>query len=207
MQRRQFLSTLTAAAAVLAIRPSQAQPAHRVLLVIELAGGNDGLNTFIPYADSNYRKLRPTLAIRDGIPVSAKVALHPELQELRSLLDSNALAVIQNVGYPNPDLSHFRSREIWQSGLIQPSPETGWLARYLDASGANPSDAIFLGGEYPLALMGSGQRYLHLSPELVASERGTMGAALRELYSHPQSDPLAERVRQTVLEGSVALDQ
>ncbi|MEO0852463.1 MAG: DUF1501 domain-containing protein, partial [Cyanobacteria bacterium J06648_11] len=207
MQRRQFLSTLAAASAVLAVRPSQARPADRVLLVVELAGGNDSLNTFIPYTDPNYQTLRPDLAIRDGIPVSSKVAFHPALTEWRSLLDAGSLAVVQNVGYPNPDLSHFRSQEIWHSGLMQPTPATGWLARYLDASGAKPADAIFLGGEYPLALMGHSQRYLHLSPELVVSGGGALGDAVRDLYSHPQSNPLAERVRQTVAEGSHALQE
>lgn len=207
MQRRQFLSTLAAAAAVLAIRPSHAQPADKVLVVVELAGGNDGLNTFIPDADANYRRLRSDIAIRDGISVSSTVALHPALGEWRSHLEAGSLAVVQNVGYPNPDLSHFRSREIWQSGLLQPSPDTGWLARYLDASGAAPSDAIYIGGEYPLALMGTGQRYLHLSPDLVASGSGELGTAMRELYSQPQSNPLAERVRQTVVAGSHAVEQ
>jgi len=141
---------------------------QKTLLIVELAGGNDGLNTFIPFRDQNYYKLRPTLGIKDGIPVTSTVALHPSLKELKPILENGRLAVVQNVSYPEPNLSHFRSKYIWQSGYPRGSTDSGWIARYLESVQAKTADAVFLGEEYPLALTGNlGDRFLQLSPGLV----------------------------------------
>ncbi len=205
MDRRQFLISMAAASAVLALPAGRSRAASsKTLLVIELAGGNDGLNTFIPYQDPNYLRLRPTLGIQDGIPVTETVALHPALADWQPLLEQGKLAVIQNVGYPDPDLSHFRSKAIWQSGLLS-SATTGWLARYLDSIQAQAQDAVFLGGEYPLALMGDQTRYLHLAPQLFVNSDGPLGQAMAELYNSPTAHPLAERIRQTVLQSQAAV--
>ncbi|WP_036945639.1 DUF1501 domain-containing protein [Pseudanabaena sp. PCC 6802] len=209
MNRRDFLTTMTAAALLTAANPLQgAAKDRRTLMVIELAGGNDGLNTFIPYKDANYRKLRPSLAIADGIPVTDRVALHPSLKELKPILESDRLAVIQNVSYPNPNLSHFRSKDIWQSAHPTGSTNTGWLARYLEINKAKSADAIFLGEEYPLALTGaSTERFLQLSPRLAVRSTGKLGQAIQAIYATPQSIPLAEQVRRTVLESEAAVKQ
>jgi uncharacterized protein (DUF1501 family) len=206
MQRRSFLEMLFSATTLLALNPTSVLGKdQKTLLVIELAGGNDGLNTFIPYADSNYLRLRPRIGIKEGIPVSHSVALNPGLKDLKPLLESGQLAVIQNVGYPNPDLSHFRSKEIWQSAHPQGSVDSGWLARYLEAIKAKTSEAVFLGDEYPLALTGSSTRYLELSPNLGLKTQGKLGQAIQEAYRVPQKQPLAEKVRQTVLESTQAV--
>jgi uncharacterized protein (DUF1501 family) len=206
MQRRTFLEMLFSATTLLALNPTSVLGKdQKTLLVIELAGGNDGLNTFIPYADSNYLRLRPRIGIKEGIPVSHSVALNPGLKDLKPLLESGQLAVIQNVGYPNPDLSHFRSKEIWQSAHPQGSVDSGWLARYLEAIKAKTSEAVFLGDEYPLALTGSSTRYLELSPNLGLKTQGKLGQAIQEAYRVPQKQPLAEKVRQTVLESTQAV--
>jgi len=147
MKRRDFAGLLLAAAALTRL-PVQAR-ANRTLVVLELTGGNDSLNTFIPYQDPAYLRLRPNLGIKDGLPISPETALHPALKDLKPLLDQGNLAILQNVGYPNPDLSHFRSKEIWQSARVQGTPDTGWLARYLESRQAKPEQAIFLGEEYP----------------------------------------------------------
>jgi uncharacterized protein (DUF1501 family) len=198
---------MTAAALLTAVSPLPGSAKNqRTLMVIELAGGNDGLNTFIPYKDADYRKLRSSLAIADGIPVTDRVALHPSLKELKPLLESDRLAVVQNVSYPNPNLSHFRSKDIWQSAHPTGSTNTGWLARYLEINKAKSADAIFLGEEYPLALMGaSTERYLQLSPRLAVRSAGKLGQAIQSLYATPQSIPLAEQVRRTVLESEAAI--
>ncbi len=207
MDRRQFLTTLTAAATILALVPQrQTRAATPTLLLIELSGGNDGLNTFIPYTDPNYRRLRPTLALQDGIPGSSTVALHPALSTWQPLIEQGEIAVILNVGYPNPDLSHFRSKEIWQSASLG-SPDSGWLARYLEMRQASTTEAVFLGDEYPLALSSEGSRYLHLAPNLVVRAEGQLGQAIQTLYSTPNADPLVEHVRRTVLESTQAVDQ
>jgi uncharacterized protein (DUF1501 family) len=206
MQRRTFLEMLFSATTLLALNPTSVLGKdQKTLLVIELAGGNDGLNTFIPYADSNYLRLRPRIGIKEGIPVSHSVALNPGLKDLKPLLESGQLAVIQNVGYPNPDLSHFRSKEIWQSAHPQGSVDSGWLARYLEAIKAKTSEAVFLGDEYPLALTGSSTRYLELSPNLGLKTQGKLGQAIQEAYRVPQKQPMAEKVRQTVLESTQAV--
>jgi uncharacterized protein (DUF1501 family) len=208
MQRRTFLETLVSAATLLTLSPAATWAKdQKTLIVIELAGGNDGLNAFIPYQDANYLRLRPRIGIKDGIPVSPKVALHPALKDLKPMLDRGQLAVIQNVGYPNPDLSHFRSKEIWQSAHPQGSPDSGWLARYLEASQAKTAEAVFLGDEYPLALTGSSTHYLELSSNLGLNTQGKLGQAIQEAYRIPQQQPMAEKVRQTVLDSTQAVRQ
>src|SRR3954453_3228053 len=84
---------------------------NRILVVLQLSGGNDGLNTVIPFGDPNYAKLRPSLGIdaKDVIHLSDSVGLHPNLSKLKGLYDQGKLAVVQGVGYPNPNRSHFRS--------------------------------------------------------------------------------------------------
>ena len=107
----------------------------RVLVLIQLAGGNDGLNTLIPHGDPAYAKARPGI----GIPASQvlklddHVGLHPNLTGLRDLYDEGKLAIVQGVGYPNPDRSHFRSMDIWQSAQpLNETPRDGWLGRALE---------------------------------------------------------------------------
>lgn len=106
-----------------------------VLVLVQLAGGNDGLNTLIPFEDAHYYRLRPTLGIAKDrvLRVSDTAGLHPACAPLHSLFHDGKLSIIQNVGYPNPNRSHFRSTEIWETA--SPSDEflaTGWVGRYLD---------------------------------------------------------------------------
>ena len=211
MNRRDFLALMSSTAAMAIITPSCSSAAQssdrKTLVVIELAGGNDGLNTIIPYNDPNYRKLRPTIAIKDGIPISNQAALHPALKDLKPIFDKGRVAIIQNVSYPNPNLSHFRSKEIWQSAHPQGASDTGWLARYLSDVQAKTAEAIFLGEEYPLALTGDGDRYLQLSPRLAVQQRGKLGEAMRAVYDTPQGSEFAEQVRRSVLESEAAIKQ
>ncbi len=141
MDRRQFLRWgLTASAAPLlgtangvSWAADPAAGAYRNLLVlVELKGANDGLNTVIPFNDPLYAQLRPRLAIaRDQVlPLSEKEALHPSLKPLMSLWQDQQLAVVQGVGYPQANLSHFRSIEIWDTASKSDEYlEAGWLAR------------------------------------------------------------------------------
>jgi len=107
----------------------------RVLVLIQLAGGNDGLNTLIPIGDPAYEKARPGIGIPKGqaLRLNDQFGLHPSLAGLRELYDEGKLAVVQGVGYPNPDRSHFRSMDIWQSALpLNENPRDGWLGRALE---------------------------------------------------------------------------
>lgn len=115
-----------------------------VLVVLQLSGGNDGLNTFVPYADDLYRKARPTLALseKDVLKLDDKLAFHPAIAGLKAEYDAGRFALIENVGYPNPNRSHFRSMEIWHTASDANGHEvTGWIGRYFDAccSGEDPS--------------------------------------------------------------------
>jgi uncharacterized protein (DUF1501 family) len=131
-----------------------------VLVVIELTGGNDGLNTVAPYADDLYQKARPTLAFtkKDVLKLDDYCGLHQRMGEMKQLYDTKRLAVVQGVGYPNPDRSHFESMDIWQLADPKRAQASGWLARTIP--GMHVSDAgvpgMYLGDErLPVALQGA----------------------------------------------------
>src|SRR5262245_14713224 len=109
---------------------------RRVLVVVQLDGGNDALNTIVPHADPNYAKLRPRLKIqaKDVIKLTDEIGLHPQLRPLDKLLQGGQLAAIPGVGYPNPNRSHFRSMAIWHTARFDPEEHSsyGWLGRALD---------------------------------------------------------------------------
>lgn len=106
-----------------------------ILVLVQLAGGNDGLNTVVPFEDENYYRLRPTLALPKDklLRVSDTAGLHPGCTGMHELVQEGKLAVIQNVGYPNPNRSHFRSTEIWETASNSDEfAATGWVGRFLD---------------------------------------------------------------------------
>jgi uncharacterized protein (DUF1501 family) len=117
----------------------------RILVVVQLDGGNDGLNTVVPHGDDIYHKSRPKLALqaKDVKPINDHVGLHPSLDGFAKLREEGRLAIVQSVGYPNPNRSHFESMAIWQTARLHPGrEEPGWLARAIDAGRAAPgSDA------------------------------------------------------------------
>jgi uncharacterized protein (DUF1501 family) len=124
-----FLSR-TAAATLAADQPGAKDT---ILVVVQLTGGNDGLNTVIPFKDEQYAKLRPTLKIPTAQvkKVNDEIGLHPSLTGLADLLQDQALCVVQGVGYPNPSQSHFRSMDIWQAGSTADTGTEGWIGRAL----------------------------------------------------------------------------
>src|SRR6266852_6697508 len=126
---------LANAADALAAEPAKGAKG-RVLVVLQLDGGNDGLNTVAPYADDDYVKLRPTLHVRANavVKIDDRVGFHPALASFGTLLEAKQLAVVQSVGYPNPNRSHFESMAIWNTARRDAQRDTpGWLARSLDA--------------------------------------------------------------------------
>jgi uncharacterized protein (DUF1501 family) len=145
----------TALAAPLAGKPGSKDT---ILVVVQLTGGNDGLNTVIPYADENYKKLRPTLAIpKDQVKkIDDSVGLHPALDGLAGLLQDQALCVVQGVGYPNPTQSHFDSMDYWQAARTKPPLTEGWIGRALKQMNNAPAFHIAATNESsPLALAGA----------------------------------------------------
>lgn len=127
------------------------------LVLIQLHGGNDGLNTVIPYRNDIYYKSRPTLAIKKSnvLKLNDELGLHKNLKPLRKLFNAGELSIINNVGYPNPNRSHFRSSDIWQTGSAsQEVLHSGWIGRYLDTFGNKPYDAIEIGKSLSLLMKG-----------------------------------------------------
>jgi uncharacterized protein (DUF1501 family) len=169
LSRRAFLqsSTLIALAPVVpgflgrTARAAEPKRDARVLVVIQLDGGNDGINTVVPFADEGYAKHRLTLRLRREqlVKVNDRVGLHPALGDVAKLLEGGRLAVVQGVGYPNPSRSHFRSMAIWNTARfdVEDGPSevlsnrAGWIGRALDA--ARPADgtpgAVYVGAGTP----------------------------------------------------------
>jgi uncharacterized protein (DUF1501 family) len=142
-------------------RAAAAAPDSRALVVIQLDGGNDGLNTVVPFADDGYAKARDKLRLETGElhKLDDRVALHRSMKAAKGLFDDGRLCVVQGVGYPNPDRSHFRSMRIWQTATFDDGQHNsyGWLGRTLDQPApmnhGGPAKAIYVGDqETPVAL-------------------------------------------------------
>ena len=144
-----------------------AQPSDRpgakdtILVVVELTGGNDGLNTVVPYADPEYAKLRTALRLPTAQlkKINDSLALHPSMASFAKLLEDHALAVVQGVGYPNPSQSHFRSMDIWQAGSTAATLTEGWIGKALKSLPAATSFHIGDNSQTaPLAIAGAPTR-------------------------------------------------
>lgn len=128
-----------------------------VLVVCQLSGGNDGLNTFIPYANKTYYQMRPTVGIPEAqvVKLNEQMGLNPALAPLEPLFKKGQVAIVQNVGYPQANRSHFKSMDIWQSASPDSKMKYGWIGRHMDTvAAANPVYALGLSTEKPLALAG-----------------------------------------------------
>lgn len=136
------------------------------LVIVQLSGGNDGLNTVIPFKNDLYYSMRKNLAIgeKDVFKMTDDLGLNPGMEKFKALFDNGNLSIINSVGYPNPDRSHFRSMDIWQSGSSsQDYINSGWLGRYLDSECegcANPHHAIEVSESLSLALKGESRNGL-----------------------------------------------
>lgn len=196
----------------------------RILVLLQMAGGNDGLNTVIPYQDDRYYNARPRLGVRneyhelgDGLN-----ALHPRMGDLKTWYDDGYMALLQNVGYPNPNLSHFLSTDFYEYGASPGSQivpgETGWAARFFDnaCAGVAPEDIPALSmlalntSELPNTLAGS-ESYLPPRVSNLADFSLRAGSELRARYlstlnrlNVPNSDlDYIQRV-ENVVEGTIA---
>jgi uncharacterized protein (DUF1501 family) len=164
--RRDFLKKSVGLAGLSAVAPhlwvrsalakGRGQVTDRVLVVVQLDGGNDGLNTIVPFAQGAYYDARPALAIAeaDVLELDNAVGLNPSLGALLPLYQAQKLAIVQGVGYPAPNRSHFRSKEIWQTADPVDVDTTGWLGRYADRHlvGASDLAAINIGSTLPKTL-------------------------------------------------------
>jgi uncharacterized protein (DUF1501 family) len=130
-----------------------------ILVIVTLYGGNDGLSTVIPYADNAYHDARPELAYSPSevLPLDAQVGFNPAMSGLSQLWSEHKLAIVRGVSYPKPDRSHFRSMDIWQTASPKEPVSTGWIGRWLDATGDDPMRAINIGAVLPLMAVGEKQ--------------------------------------------------
>ncbi len=122
----------------------------RILLVVQMSGGNDGLSTVVPFTNDEYYKARPRLSIKpaDVLKLNDHLGFCPEFAPLKSLYDEGKMAVLQGIGYPNPNRSHFRSMEIWHTASDSDKNEKyGWIGRYFDnaCKGCDPTAAVNIG--------------------------------------------------------------
>ncbi len=200
----------------------------RALVVIQMTGGNDGLNTVVPYADSAYHNARPTLGLKEAdlLKINEELGLSSGLKGMKSLYDNGQMAIVRGVGYPNPSYSHFRSMEIWQSSEPESAPKGGWLGRYLAAeAAAGNKDALKnlgitigntgQGGGAPLAfwtektvvLSFNGlDRFAFKADPQVKTDKDAQLAAARKIYNVVNKNPLADYVRTTALDALNASD-
>lgn len=170
MDRRHFLKNTALASGALMIpaflKPLEAMAmgsitGYKNLVIIQLSGGNDGLNTIVPYGNDIYYQKRNTIAINkpDVITLNEMQGLNPNLSALKEIYDQGWMSIINSVGYPNPDRSHFRSMDIWQTGSESNQfLTTGWIGRYLDsncASCKDPYTAIEVDDTLSLAMKGA----------------------------------------------------
>lgn len=169
IKRRQFIQTGSLATASLMMprflkafeKKQLVPPGNKVLVILQLSGGNDGLNTVVPVNNDIYYRSRPKLNIakNEALKLTDEAGLHPSLPFLKTLHDDGSLGILNNVGYPNPDRSHFRSMDIWHSASNSNEYlHTGWIGRYLDAQCAGcaqPTHALEIDDVLSMALKGS----------------------------------------------------
>ncbi len=201
LTRRHFLGASLRSSSLIALAPTvpgflartarAAAPERdgRVLVVVQLDGGNDGINTVVPFADEGYARHRKALRLKteDLVKIDDRVGLHPAMSRAGKLLESGRLAIVPGVGYPNPSRSHFQSMAIWQSARLDPEEHSGqgWLGRGFDAVTKDRPAALYVGnGPPPVALRG----------------RRTAAAALERLDEF-LLDPAAEPGRGIVGDG------
>ena len=185
--------------------------AGRVLIVVQMAGGNDGLNTVVPFTDPHLAGLRPTLVTREqdlAFKLNGALGVHPGLAAFKPLWDAGQLAVVSNVGYPDPSLSHFQSMDIWET--MDPRERQGWLGRYL--AGLVDKDGHPLSGidvatnlspalqalSAPVATLTSPQSFSLQGAGETPAQSTLLAATLDRLYkAYPKAAPYAAVLSQT----------
>ncbi|QFU92081.1 DUF1501 domain-containing protein [Amycolatopsis sp. YIM 10] len=176
-------------------------PGAGVLVVVTLYGGNDGLNTVVPAADRAYQDARPDLAYQpeEVLDLGEGLGLNPGMKGLKGLWDNRKLAIVRGVGYPRPDHSHFRSMAIWQTASPDTSVPSGWLGRWLDASGADPLRAVSVEPVLPPLLAGESAAAASMPVGGLALPKGALGEAFAALGTPvPGEDPWRAKATRSI---------
>ncbi|MFT3678552.1 MAG: DUF1501 domain-containing protein [Chitinophagaceae bacterium] len=207
IKRKEFIQAGSLATASLMLprflkafeQPAVVPPGNKVLVVLQLSGGNDGLNTVIPVRNDLYYKARPRLGIAAGkaLSLTDEAGLHPALTAFKSLYDEGQLGILNSVGYPNPDRSHFRSMDIWHTASqSQEYWHTGWLGRYLDAQCtgcARPTQAIEIDDVLSLSMKGD-----HYKGIALKDPRRLYGTANEQFFRDTLKEHTAANTEQPV---------
>lgn len=194
----------------------------KILVTIQLSGGNDGLNTVIPYSNGAYYQARPQIGIKPEkiLTLNSDLGFHPAMTALHQLYKENKVAIVQGVGYPNPNRSHFRSIEIWQTGSPEKIAETGWLGRYLDTCCAG-TDALFpavnVDAMLPKTLFGSRvnvpsvsniEEFRFLTDPKYKPDRDVQIRAFNDIYdSYNLKRPHMDLLRKAGMDANMASDK
>jgi uncharacterized protein (DUF1501 family) len=187
----------------------------RTLIVVQMAGGNDGLNTVIPFTDSLYRQMRPTIAIPEAsvLQLDGRLGLHPNLAPLKKFWDAGHLAIVEGAGYPNSSLSHFQAMDIWQTLDMNGNGSEGWLGKlvsgWVDQDG-HPFKALNIGVQTAQALssisspvpsLTNTKSYrLGTDPADHDGGQGRLQALLKLYNSYPKTSPYAALLDATALD-------
>lgn len=172
LKRRDFLKISSLATASLMLpnflkamsfdEALETNASNKILVVLQFSGGNDGLNTIIPTKNEIYFRERQGISIKNALNLTHEAGINPALSFFKELYDNGELAVLNNVGYPNPNKSHFRSMDIWQSASSSDEfLETGWIGRYLDEAcynGSHPTQALEVDDMLSLAMKGENKK-------------------------------------------------
>ncbi|MFL0353283.1 DUF1501 domain-containing protein [Xanthomarina sp. GH4-25] len=202
MDRRKFIKNSSLASSLFFV-PSfvkafsdviTSKTGYKRLVIIQLSGGNDGLNTLIPFRNDVYYKARPTIGIKKEnlINLNNELGLHSSLLPLKKLYDQGYVSIINNVGYPNPNRSHFRATDIWQTASHSNQYlQSGWIGRYLDNFNQNPYAAIEIDESLSLALKGEVQNGMAVkSPNTLY--KTTQDPYLKKVVEHYEESHLSE---------------
>lgn len=209
IKRREFLKISSLATASLlmpnflkAMTLDEAlNPNQNILVVLQFTGGNDGLNTIIPTQNDIYFRERKTLAVQDSLSLTDEAGIHPSLSYFKELFDNGELSVMNNVGYPNPDKSHFRSMDIWQSASRSDEfLDTGWLGRFLDEECyrcEHPTQALEVDDMLSLALKGENNKaFAFKDPKRLYQT--SQEKYFKSLYDHHHDDETVSYLYQTL---------
>jgi uncharacterized protein (DUF1501 family) len=201
--------------------PSTQVSNDNILVVLQMSGGNDGLNTVVPAHDDAYRAARPTLGLKDRLwKLDDALSLNAGMGDFKKLYDVGRLAVINGCGYPHPNRSHFESMAIWQSAdPARHAQHSGWLAHYLEHAlrgSDNPMTAVNIGSELPMALVGDGApvpSIQSMDDYTVKTDQGVPGDAdlrkkiIRDLNMAQQSTPALRFLSRQALNAIVSADE
>jgi uncharacterized protein (DUF1501 family) len=185
-------SQLAAATPASGSHPSSSSTTGRTLVLVTLYGGNDGLNTVIPYKDPAYAAARGLLAIEPStvLDLADGFGLHPGMPRLQALWKAGHLAIVHGVGFADPNYSHFESMDIWQTANPTDPSGTGWLGRWLDKTNASPLRAVSVGPTVPTVLAGDKVQAAAVPPGPIQLPGDPTEVALyRSLVASSGADP------------------